>query len=462
MDNPLILIIDDDDNILLTLTLRLESYGYDVVTSNTGVSGIELCKERHPDMVLLDLKMPDINGLEVLKEIKQISYNIEVIILTAQATIESAVIAIKEGAYDYLTKPIESHKLKVLIERALEKGDISREVKYLRRQLIKFGRFGKMLGNSSSMQKVYHLIEKVADTTATVLITGESGTGKELVAKTIHEVSHRKRNPFIAVNCSTIPINLWESEMFGYEKGAFTGATNSKKGIFELANDGTLFLDEVSEMSLETQSKFLRILEEKKFRKVGGSKEVHVDIRLIGATNKNLVEAVKDGLFRRDLYYRLNVFNISLPPLSERKDDIPILVQGFLEEFRQKHEKSIRYVTRDSMDIFYKYSWPGNVRELRNCIERAVILCNEDEIDSSFISFSEDLSENSSSFPFHPGLSLAQVEEELICKTLAIYDGNKNKTSEALGISLKTLYNKLNQYKYNETPNRNQESGVRE
>ena len=318
--------------------------------------------------------MPRMDGLSLLRTLQTQGADVTTLLLTAQGTVETAVEAMKEGAYDYLTKPVDIQRLKILLDKIVERQETLREVKSLRRQLREHGTFGSMIGNSAEMRKIYQVVEQAAPTSASVLITGESGTGKELVAQTIHQLSPRASFPFVAINCAAIPETLLESEIFGHEKGAFTGAADRRQGCFELADRGTLFLDEIGEMTPTTQVKLLRVLQERRFRRLGGRNEQSVDVRVIAATNIDPLEAVQKGKLREDLFYRLNVFAISLPPLRDRREDLPLLVQAFLNEFNQRNQKSIAGVDQQAMRMLEQYDWPGNVRELRNVIERATIL----------------------------------------------------------------------------------------
>ncbi len=318
--------------------------------------------------------MPKMGGLDLLRGLQQQGDHITTILLTAQGTVETAVEAIKQGAYDYLTKPVDLQRLKILLAKVVERHETLREVRMLRQQLREHGTFGALVGSSPEMRKIYHVIEQAAPTSASVLISGESGTGKELVAQTIHRLSPRTANPYVPINCAAIPDTLLESELFGHEKGAFTGATERRQGCFELADHGTLFLDEIAEMTPPTQVKLLRVLQERSFRRLGGSKEQSVDIRVIAATNADPPTAVRDSKLREDLYYRLNVFEIKLPPLRDRKDDLPLLIQGFINEFNSRNQRSVVSVEPRAMALLQAYSWPGNVRELRNIIERATIV----------------------------------------------------------------------------------------
>jgi DNA-binding NtrC family response regulator len=444
---PKILVVDDDPHILATLEMRLESLGYEALTASDGKKGMDLCRTEEPDVILLDLRLPVLSGWDFLKEIKQTHPMTEVIILTAEGSIEGAVNAIKEGAYDYLTKPLDSHRMRIVLEKALERGKIYQEIKRLRQQLKRMGAFGGLVGNSQPMQEVFKQIEQVAPTHATVMMTGESGTGKERVARTIHDLSPRRAFPFVAVNCAAIPAALWESEVLGHEKGSFTGAGARREGCLVLAHRGTLFLDEVTEMSLDNQTKFLRVLEDQRFRRLGGTEEIQVNVRFMAATNINLQEAVRAGRFREDLYYRLNVFTIPLPLLRDRKEDIPLLAQTFLEEFSEKHKKAVRLLAPTAQRALCGYAWPGNIRELRNVIERAVIVCRTDRLTLS--DFPAELNERLDSAPtieMSLGIPLAAAEKELLLKTLEFTGGNKRQAAKILGISLKTFYNKLERY----------------
>lgn len=442
-----ILIIDDDENIRFTLGMRIEAMGYTVDTAGSGTEGLKkIFKEDRPDLTLLDLKLGDMEGIEVLKEMRRHSLEIPVIVLTAYGTIDTAVQAMKEGAYDYLSKPVNTPRLGILIDKALERAKILKEVETLKRQLGQQRGFGRLVGNTPKMQKIYGLLEQVAPTTASVLICGESGTGKELVARTIHDISPRHEKPFIAVNCSAIPETLWESEMFGHERGAFTGATAKKEGCFKLANGGTLFLDEVAEMSPDAQAKFLRVLEDKSFRRVGGTEEITVDVRVLAATNRDAVKALKDGSLREDLYYRLSVFTIILPPLRERLEDIPLIVQYLMDVFSLRYDKKKKTIDRNAIEMLLSNPWHGNVRELSNVIERAFILSNRDVIlpEDLKSSMREGYLQSLLSIPI--GSPIDEIEKEVILKTLQATKGNKTRAAEILRISLKTLHNKLKKY----------------
>jgi DNA-binding NtrC family response regulator len=391
-------------------------------------------------------------GLELLRALKDQLSDLTLILLTAQGTVESAVEAIKEGAYDYLSKPVDPQRLKILLQKAVERQETLREVRHLRRQLREQGSFGRIVGNSPGIRSVYRVVEQAAPTNASVLIWGESGTGKELVAQTIHELSPRSSFPFVAINCAAIPETLLESEIFGHEKGAFTGAHDRRTGVFELAHRGTLFLDEIAEMQPATQVKLLRVLQERTFRRLGGRQEQTVDVRVIAATNMNPVDAVRNGKLREDLYYRLNVFAIELPPLRDRREDVPLLIQRFLNEFNTINGKAVRAVDQDAMQILEQYPWPGNIRELRNVMERATILSDTDFITTTHLPplLVTKGEETLPTVTLAPGTTVDEAERRLILLTLEHTRNNKTRAAEILGISLKTLHNKLNRMKEEE------------
>jgi DNA-binding NtrC family response regulator len=372
------------------------------------------------------------------------------VLMTGQGTVETAVAAIKQGAYDYLSKPIDPQRLKILLDQIIERHDTQREVRALRRQLQDRGTFGKMIGASLEMRRIYQLVEQAAPTSASVLISGESGTGKELVAQTIHQLSQRNGQPFVPLNCAAIPDTLLESELFGHEKGAFTGAITRRQGAFELANRGTLFLDEIGEMTPATQAKLLRVLQERTFRTLGGQREQSVDIRVVAATNVDPPEAVRQGKLREDLFYRLNVFAIRLPPLRERKEDIPLLTQAFVREFSSRNNKSVGGVTEQAMQVLEHYHWPGNVRELRNVMERATIVSRSEMIQPADLPVLASITPPPAAAGgpvLTAGLTVDEAERQLIELTLNHTNGNKTRAAEMLGISLKTLHNKLNRMK---------------
>jgi DNA-binding NtrC family response regulator len=444
-----ILVADDEAASRKGLRALLSNWGYEVEEASDGEEALQKGVAFLPAVVIADLVMPKLDGLGLLKAIQEELPFATVIILTGHGTIETAVAAMKQGAYDFVTKPVDVPRLKILVQRALEKGEAVREVTLLRRRLKEVWGFGKIVGKSRAMQEVYRLIDLAAPTSAPVLISGESGTGKELVAHILHELSPRGQRAFVAVNCSAIPETLLESEIFGHERGAFTGAMERRVGCFELAHEGTIFLDEIAEMSPATQAKFLRILEDGTVRRLGGKAEIKIDARVLAATNKDPLKAIKDGALREDLYYRLNVFNLSLPPLRERGEDIPLLIQAFIEELNTKYEKRIKSVDEASLQVLVRYPWPGNVRELRNTLERAIIACETDLIAQRHLppglaGKTKDESPDVVSVPL--GISLENAEKDLILRTLASVNNNKTKAAEILGVSLKTLHNKLRRY----------------
>ncbi len=444
-----ILVADDEETSRKGLTALLSNWGYEVDEAADGQEAMEKAAAFRPTVVISDLVMPRLDGLGLLKALQADLPFATVIILTGHATVETAVTAMKQGAYDYLTKPVDVPRLRLLVEKALEKGEALRDVSLMRRRLQAVWGSGKLVGKATAMQEVYRLIDLAAPTSAPVLITGESGTGKELVARSLHDLSPRSKGPFVAVNCSAIPETLLESEIFGHEKGAFTGALERRAGCFELAHGGTLFLDEIAEMSSGTQAKFLRILEEGSVRRLGGKTELKVDVRVLAATNRDPLKAMKEGTFREDLYFRLNVLNIALPPLRERREDIPLLIRAFLEELNGKYEKRITSVDDATERILLGHPWPGNVRELRNTIERAIIVCEADLIAPGHLPptlTGQTPAERADSVTVPVGTTVEEAEQALILKTLASVHNNKSRAAGILGISLKTLHNKLHRY----------------
>jgi DNA-binding NtrC family response regulator len=446
-----VLIAEDDAAQRLGLQQLLKSWGYNVDVASDGQEALNKISESRPAIVLSDMVMPNLDGLELLRAIKQNNEtDTTLVLLTAQGSVETAVEAIKQGAYDYLTKPIDPQRLRIVLDQISSRNDTLREVRVLRRQLQDRGTFGRMIGNSLEMRKIYHVIEQAAPTPASVLIHGESGTGKELVAQTIHQLSPRVHQPFVPLNCAAIPDTLLESELFGHEKGALTGAINRRAGAFELAHKGTLFLDEISEMTPITQAKLLRVLQERNFRPLGGNREQSVDIRVIAATNVDPPEAVRQGKLREDLYYRLNVFSIELPPLRDRKDDVPLLAQAFIKEFNERSGKSIAGVSDAAMSQLERYHWPGNVRELRNVMERSQIVAKGPFIevaDLPGLASAPPPAASSGGGGLTAGTTVDEAERQLIDVTLQHTGGNKTRAAEMLGISLKTLHNKLNRMK---------------
>jgi DNA-binding NtrC family response regulator len=444
-----VLIVEDDPSTRTGLAELVQAWGFQTDEASDGEEGLRKVTSFRPAIIVSDLVMPRMGGHDLLRTLKDQLSDITFILLTAQGTIESAVEAIKDGAYDYLSKPVDPQRLRILLQKAVERQETLREVRLLRRQLREQGSFGRIVGNSPGIRSMYRVIELAAPTAASVLVWGESGTGKELVAQTIHELSPRASFPFVAINCAAIPETLLESEIFGHEKGAFTGAHDRRTGVFELAHRGTLFLDEIAEMMPATQVKLLRVLQERTFRRLGGRQEQTVDVRVIAATNRDPAEAVRDGKLREDLYYRLNVFTIDLPPLRDRRADIPLLVQTFLNEFNTRNNKSVRAVDQEAMYLLERYPWPGNIRELRNVIERATILAEGDFIEARHLP-PPVVTRSEQTLPtvtLSPGTTVDEAERRLILLTLEHTRNNKTRAAEILGISLKTLHNKLNRMK---------------
>src|SRR5437868_7358963 len=452
MNNEKVLIVEDEENERTGLAELVSSWGYSAETARDGQEGHEKILAWSPSIVITDLKMPRLSGLELLERISAEGETIAVIVVTAQGTIDSAVQAMRIGAYDYITKPIDTSRLRTILQNASALLGARVELEATRRKLRDAGSLGSLVGPSKKMQEIFGLIEMVATSTASVLITGASGTGKELVARTIHELSPRRNKPFVPINCAAIPETLIESEIFGHEKGAFTGALERRTGCFELAEGGTLLLDEIGEMPVATQAKLLRVLEDSKLRRLGSKVETTVDVRVLAATNKVPEEAVARGELRNDLYYRLNVFNIHMPPLREHKEDVPALVQALLEDMNRKHGRKVAGVSEAVLNAFQTYSWPGNVREMRNTLERAIIVCDGAVVEtkhlppgfgqSSLLSSPED----PDAVRLGVGTTVEEAERLLILKTLAATSNNKTRAAEILGISLKTLHNKLKEY----------------
>ncbi|HCA20581.1 MAG TPA: transcriptional regulator [Treponema sp.] len=441
-----LLIIDDEKNIREGLAANFELEGYDVKTAATGEEGLALIEKGDIDLVITDLRMPGISGEKVLAKVTAETPGIPVIILTGHGSIDSAVDAMRHGAYDFLTKPLNLDQLTMIVKRALESREMSLQHQQLKKELEDSSALKGMIGKSSPMQKVQAMIRKVADSKASVLITGESGVGKELVANAIHSLSSRRNNSFIKVHCAALSETLLESELFGHEKGAFTGADRLKKGRFELAHGGTIFLDEIGEINQNVQIKILRVLQEHKFERVGGEQTLDVDVRVVAATNRVLEDEVKEGRFREDLYYRLNVIHIHVPPLRERKDDIPLLMSSFLDEFNRENGKNISGVDGRAKAAIFKYNWPGNIRELRNCMESAVVMCSGEEITLEDLPPSVRCSSESDMLSLPLGITLDEAEKLIIKETLAMNSNNKSKTAEVLGIGRKTLHRKLSEW----------------
>jgi DNA-binding NtrC family response regulator len=446
-----ILIVDDELGIRNLLKRVLKGEGYDIREADNGEAAIEMAMEDLPDLVLCDIKMPIKDGIATLQELKDISQNVEVIMLTAHSTVENAVQAMKLGAADYIKKPFDVEELKVVIEKTLGVAELKRENNALREQVgLKYG-IDHIIGNDPKMLDIFELIRTVAPTPSTVLIHGESGTGKELIAGAIHYHSPRRNKPFIKVNCAAISEELLESELFGHEKGAFTGAIRTSEGKFVMADGGSILLDEVSEMSPKLQAKLLRVLQEREVDKVGGRMPVKVDVRVMATTNRNLEEEIKKGSFRQDLYYRLNVVTIAFPPLRERKSDIFDLCKFFIEKFNQEMNRRIQGLKKEAEQSLLSFNWPGNVRQLENCIERAVVLCQDSMIGMEHlpqelkrISIAPESEENTG---IQAGGTVAEMEQQLIMETLKLTNNNRTRAAELLGISIRTLRNKLNEYR---------------
>ena len=499
-----IIIIDDDMLTRVSTADLIQSWGYEVETAASFNEGLKLINEAVPDVAIIDLRLPDGDGMDLLSVIREQHPQVDAVILTGHASIDSAIEAIKKGAENYLEKPSDPNRLFVTLKKIAEKKDMRSEIVTLRRQLQKMGAFGALLGKAEPMQKLYTLIERVSTSDVPVFITGESGSGKEVVAQTIHSLSKRRRERFVAINCGAVPPTLIENELFGHEKGAFTGADQRQEGYFEMADDGSIFLDEITEMPPDLQVKLLRVLEQSKFRRIGGRQEIEIDVRVISATNRDPFKAIEEHKLREDLYYRLNVFPIHVPPLRERLDDIPLLASYFLELLNEKEGKNITSIEPEALQALQLHSWPGNVRELRNVMNRASILTSSDAI--TIGSLPDELKPQDATRPrprilevpigltlkeiqrrvvaatleyvagdtskadallgipakpltetgpvhdgsptvaIRVGTSLDEVEKLLITKTLELNHGNKPKTAENLGISLKTLYNKLERY----------------
>jgi DNA-binding NtrC family response regulator len=444
-----VLIVEDDIAARRGLTELVRAWGHEAESAADGQEGLERITTYRPSAVLADMVMPRMDGLELLRNVKDQLSDLTFVLITAQGSVDTAVSAMKDGAFDYLTKPVDPQRLRSLLGHVAERQRALREVAGLRHQLQEQGRFGPLVGNAPAIRAVYRMIEQAAPTAASVLVHGESGTGKELVAKTIHELSGRPSNLFVAINCAAIPESLLESEIFGHEKGAFTGAVDRRPGCFELADKGTLFLDEIAETSPAIQTKLLRVLQERTIRRLGGQKEQLVDVRLIAATNLDPAKAVQEGKLRMDLYYRVNVIGIGVPPLRDRAEDIPLLVQTFIAEFNSRNGRNVRAASPEASKLLQHYAWPGNIRELRNVVERAVILSNSDFIEPEHLP--GDLSgpppPSMQSVGLAPGMTVDQAERKLIELTLAHTHDNKTRAAEILGVTVKTLHNKLKRFR---------------
>ena len=453
-----VLIVEDEPHALTGLAELISGWGYRTETARDGIEGWEKALAWDPAIVVTDLKMPRLDGIGLLTRLTEegpgLSSNVAVVVLTAMGSIELAVEAMKLGAYDFLQKPVDATRLKTILANATRQRETAIELEVARRRLRESGVLGRLVGSSQQLREIFTLIEQIAPSNVPVLITGESGTGKELVARTLHDLSPRKNRPFVAVNCAAIPETLIESEIFGHEKGAFTGAAERRAGCFELASEGTLLLDEIGEMPAGTQAKLLRVLEERKFRRLGARAEQEVDVRVLAATNRDPEQAVAQGHLRADLFYRLNVFNIHMPPLREHLEDLPAMAEAMVGEMNQKHNRKVAGVAASMLDRMMVYNWPGNARELRNAIERAVILCPDGapldagHLPPGLVKEQTAAAQGSSTgnISVHVGATVSEAERLLILRTLEATGQNKTRAAEILGISLKTLHNKLKEY----------------
>ncbi|MEO0094310.1 MAG: sigma-54 dependent transcriptional regulator [candidate division WOR-3 bacterium] len=445
MERHRILVVDDEEIMRSSLCDWLNEDGYIAEAVENGYKALELVKKEEFDLAIVDLKMPGMDGIELLKQLSVIRPKLPVIIITAYATIDSAVTAMKEGAADYIVKPFNPEEISLVIKKLLEHQRLLKENIRLRQELARRFKFQDLIGKSPQMLQVFEMIKTVAPTKSTVLIRGESGTGKELVARAIHELSPRNKGPFVPVACGAMPETLLEAELFGYEKGAFTGATTRYKGRIEVADGGTLFLDEIGDVSSKTQIDLLRFIQEREFRRLGGKDVLKVDVRIIAATNKNLEEMVKNNTFREDLYYRLNVITLEIPPLRERKQDIPLLVEHFLDKYRLETGRQVEKVSAEVMQHLIDYNWPGNVRELENVIEHSIVVCKSGEIQienlpAYLVKVQKEPTLTSAT------LSLAQMEKEHILNVLNTNNWNIKRSAEILGINRLTLYKKIKRY----------------
>jgi Response regulator containing CheY-like receiver, AAA-type ATPase, and DNA-binding domains len=447
-----ILIVDDNHATSAGMADVIEEWGYEVEVADSVKAGWNAVSRLVPDCAVVDLKLPDGSGLDLLRRLKETYPDVSVIILTGHATVDSAVKALKVGAEDYITKPVDLPRLEVIIKTIEDKQMMKQEILELRRQLQKMGALGHLVGKSRAMQRLFEEIEMVANTDANVFIVGESGSGKEIVANTIHSLSRRRNKPFIAFNCGAISPTLIESEIFGHEKGAFTNAIKRREGYFKMAKGGTVFLDEITEMPVELQVKLLRVLEESKFRRVGGNEEIPIDARIIAASNRDPQKAIADQKLREDLYYRLNVFPIEVPPLRDRKEDIPLFAYFFLEKLNEAEEKKVDKIDPDFFEALANYDWPGNVRELRNVINRSFIMARSGSLTveclpDKFLGAARKRARSANTLTLPLGRPMDEVERIVIEETLQLTDGDRKRAAEILGISYKTLYNKTKKYK---------------
>ncbi|HCN19084.1 MAG: transcriptional regulator [Planctomycetes bacterium RIFCSPHIGHO2_02_FULL_50_42] len=448
MTRPKILVVEDDKNSLSGLLTLLQHEGYETSGAISAYEALALMDTRHYDIVLADMKLPGLGALSLIEEIRKKDSDIPVVVMTAYSSVENAVAAIKKGAEEYLTKPLDIGALKRTLKNLRERQQLLKDNEALRTRLEKKQPFPEFVGSTPEMHKIFETIRDVAPSTATVLIYGETGVGKEMVAQAIHQSSKRKNGPFVVLHCAALAEGVLESELFGHDKGSFTGALYTRKGRFELAHQGTLFLDEISEMSLQVQVKLLRVVETCQFERVGGEATKEVDVRLVAATNKDLLKEVSEGRFREDLYYRINVININIPPLRERKADIPLLVDYFVIRYVQKNNKDIKGVSPEAMKLLKDYNWPGNVRELENTIERAVVLSKKDVIEPEHLppNLAPRNDSITPSLQVRIGTSLKDVEKEVIMKTLELTGGNKTDAAKLLGVSTRKIEYKVKEW----------------
>ena len=446
-----VLIVEDEPNARTGLAELISGWGYSTAVAQDGIEALERVQDWRPSILVSDLKMPRMDGLELLTRIGEMEESVAVIMLTAQGSIESAVQSMKLGAYDYIQKPIDAPRLKSILATASTQRETGRAIESSKHRAEETGILGSLVGRSAQMRGIFSMIERIAPNNVSVLITGESGTGKEVVARTLHELSGRSSKPFIAVNCAAIPETLIESEIFGHERGAFTGAIERRAGCFELAEEGTLLLDEIGEMPIGTQAKLLRVLEDRTLRRLGSKAETQINVRVLAATNKNPEVAISDGHLRSDLFYRLNVFNIDMPPLREHKEDIPLITESMIRTMNERHQCTVAGIDPDLQQAFEAYDWPGNVRELRNVLERAVVLCGSgtlglQNLPPGFGVVRVLPGTDSDQVQMPVGTTVDEAERRLILRTLESTGNNKTRSAEILGISLKTLHNKLKEY----------------
>jgi len=444
-----ILVVDDDSLMREFVCEALRRKAYDVDATQDGPTALEKIKVKRYDLVISDIRMPDMDGMTLLKEIKTRAPDTDVVMITAYATIKNAVEAMQKGAFHYIQKPFQIDEIELVVERAMERRKLIDENRHLRSELAKTHRFDRIVGKSQGIRRIFEVIEMVAPSSASVLIHGETGTGKELVADAIHQCSPRKDASLIKVNCAALPEGLMESELFGHEKGAFTGAIRRTRGRFELADGGTILLDEIGEISPSVQAKLLRILQQREFERVGGEDTLRVDVRILATTNKDLKAEIQAGNFREDLFYRLNVVPIYIPPLRERKEDIPLLAEHFLRKHCEQNGVTIKTLSREALDLLMGYNWPGNVRELENSIERAIVMTREETLHPRHFLLGRNMESSVHAAPMmeNEPLTLSESEKRLILRTLERENGNRTRTAEALGISIRTLRNKLKQYR---------------